>query len=51
MRIGGVFSQPPDCTLRFHRAFALSDSDIAAVESTTRTRVLRLFARRSLCLA
>ncbi len=33
--IDGVFSQGPDCTLRFHRASALTDSDIAAVEVTT----------------
>ncbi len=46
--IDGVFSQDPDATLRFHRASALSDSDIAAVEVTTRARVLRLFEREGL---
>ena len=46
--IDGVFSQGPDCTLRIHRASALTDSDIAAVEVTTRARVLRLFEREGL---
>ena len=43
--IDGVFSLDPDSTLRFHRASALTDNDIAAVEHTTRERVLRLFER------
>jgi len=34
--------------LRFHRASALIDSDIAAIETTTRTRVLCLFEREGL---
>ncbi len=46
--IDGVFSQDPDATLHFHRASALSDSDIAAVEAITRARVLRLFEREGL---
>ncbi len=46
--IDGVFSQGAECTLRFHRANALTDSDIAAVEATTRARVLRLFERKGL---
>ncbi len=46
--IDGVFSQDPDATLRYHRASTLSDSDIAAVEATTRARVLRLFEREGL---
>ena len=46
--IDGVFSQDPDVTLRFHRASALTDGDIAAVEAITRARVLRLFEREGL---
>lgn len=46
--IDGVFSQNPDSTLRFHPATTLTASDIAALETTTRSRVLRLFQREGL---
>ena len=46
--IDGVFSQEPDGTLRFHRASALSECNIATVEATIRIRVLRLFEREGL---
>lgn len=46
--LDGVFSQDRDGTLRFHRASVLSDSDIAAVEATTRTRALRVLEREGL---
>ena len=43
--IDGVFSQGAAGELRFHSATVLSQSDVAAVQSLVRHRVLRLFER------
>jgi hypothetical protein len=46
--IDGVFSQGAAGELRFHPATVLSQSDVAALQSLVRHRVLRLFQRTGL---